>query len=95
MVLKSANYTNRFRISWKDIVKYQMYDKTDIRNHYVMRSVKRFHGDIYEYLELCKQTTRRRVRILTVISNKSGHLLVTVIEAGGGGGGGGGGTCQY
>ena len=33
-----------------------------------------------------------------MISNKSGRLLVTVIEAGGwggGGGGGGGATCQY
>ena len=67
MVLKSANYINRFRISWKDIFKYQIYGKTDIRNHYVMRSVKlkRSHGD----LELCKQKKRAkqrdgRVRIL-------------------------------
>ena len=58
----AQKYTNRFRISWKDIFRYQIYTKheTDIRNHYVMPSVrlKRSHNDIYVYLELCKQKRR-------------------------------------
>ena len=33
MVLKSANYTNRFRISWKDIFKYQIYE---FKNAYII-----------------------------------------------------------
>ena len=33
-----------------------------------------------------KEKSRRRVRILAVIPNKSGRLLLTVIEVGGGGG---------
>ena len=55
-----------------------------------MRSVKlkRSHGDIYVYLELLKQKSRAKQRdnspaFLTVIPNKRGRLLVTVIEAGG------------
>ena len=57
MVLKSASYTNHFRISWKDIFRYQIKHKSDIRNHYVIWSAmfNRSHGDIYVYLELCKQ----------------------------------------
>ena len=64
MVLKSANYTNRFRISWKDIFKYRIKHKTDIRHHYVMRSVKykRSHGDVYVHLELCKRRRRAKQR---------------------------------
>ena len=38
-------------------------NRTDICN-YVMRSVKqkRFHGDIYVYLELCKQMRKAKQR---------------------------------
>ena len=43
----------------------------------------RSHCYIYVYLELCKSPAFR-----TVIPNKCGRLLVTVIEGGGGGGGG-------
>ena len=55
------------------------------------------HGDINVYLELCKQKRRAKQReeylqsrddelefsrVPYMIPNKSGHLLVTVIEAG-------------
>ena len=55
MVLKSANYTNlespgRTSSSIRR-------KNNDIRNHYVC-GVKRSHGDIYVYLELCKQKER-------------------------------------
>ena len=60
MNLKSASYINRFRISWKDIFRYQIYHKTDIRNHYVIWSAmfNCSHGDIYVYLELCSVINR-------------------------------------
>ena len=56
MVLKSANYTNHFRISWKDIFRYQVKHETDIRNHNVMRStkLKHSHGNIHK---LCSVIT--------------------------------------
>ena len=52
---------------------------------------KRSHGDIYVYLELCKQKRRADDELnspafltVLVIPNKSGRLLVSVIEGGGG-----------
>ena len=54
--LKGANYTNRFRISWKDIFRYD----TNICNHYVIWSaiLNRSHGDIHIYLESCSVMNR-------------------------------------
>ena len=65
-----------------------------------MLNKKRSHGDIYVYLELCKQKRRAEQRNNELEfsrvpysdpQKKRGRLLVTVIAAGGGGGGGGGG----
>ena len=61
-----------------------------------MRSVKwkRSHGDIYVYLELCKQKRRADdvFEFSRVPYSDPKQKLVTVIEAEGGGGGG---SCQY
>ena len=55
-----------------------------------MRSVKlkRSHGDIYLYLELCKQKRRAKQRDDELEFSRVPYsdLLVTVIKAGGGGG---------
>ena len=62
MVLKSANYTNRFRISWKDYFKYQVYIKLTyviITSCVVLNSSD---PDIYVYLELCKQKRSAKQR---------------------------------
>ena len=59
--------------------------KTDIRNHYVMSS----EAFPWRHLRIFRIVQTKELNnspaFLTVIPNKSGRLLVTVIEAGGGG----------
>ena len=58
MVLKSANFTNRFRISGRTSSSIRYMHKTDIRNHYVMRSV------------LIEAFPWRHLRIFTIVQTK-------------------------